>query len=264
MSENHPVGPVVHLIPVTFDPATASVTLEYEKTALKPGDRVVWEFFGLPTGWSPWIEFRSEVTSGCFLGPFDGLTQTSASLWGTCREDPALKGKRFFYRISVQKGVGVGWESGMTVVNSSAGTLEIRSDDAGTPHQFTVTRGEEHTLTITPNAVTLCLGDTVEWIFEDIEEDENAWRPVVNFTHSENVTDEVPNDYLGPFTALETEVARVRGMGNTRVDGFYHFQVSVVKVSTGQILWMSSGDPVIDNRGGGGGVVDPPPDGGGR
>jgi PBP1b-binding outer membrane lipoprotein LpoB len=44
-------------------------------------------------------------------------------------------------------------------------------------------------------------------------------------------------------------------MGNSRVNGEYSFQVSVVKVGTGEILWMSSGDPVIDNRGG---VVDPP------
>jgi plastocyanin len=263
MSENQPVGPVVHLIPVTFEPATASVTLEYETTALKPGDRVVWEFFGLPTGWSPWIEFRSEANGGSFLGPFADLTQTSASLWGTCREDLALVGKTFSYRISVQKGIGVGWESGITVVNSSAGTLKIRSDDAGTPHQFTVTRGQDPMgLTVTPNGVTLYLGDTVEWIFENVQDDEgdvNTWRPVVNFTHSKEVKGEVPNEYLGPFTALETEVARVHGMGNTRVDGFYHFQVSVVQVSTGQVLRFSSGDPVIDNRGS---VIEPPPTGG--
>ncbi len=261
MSETQPVGPVVHLIPVTFEPANATVTLEYINTTLKPGDRVVWEFFGLSTGWSPWIEFRSEGDGGSFLGPFTDLTQTSASLWGTCREDPALAGKTFSYRISVQKGIGLGWQSGVTVVNSSAGTLAISSDDAGTPHRFTVTPSEEPlTLSVSPNEVTLKLGDTVEWVFEGIHEDVNTWRPVITFTHHQDVKGEVPNDYFGPFTSLETSVSRVGGIGNTRVDGFYHFQVSVVKVGSGEILRISSGDPVIDNRGS---VVEPPTTGGG-
>ena len=262
MSENQPVGPIVHLIPVTFDPANATVTLEYFNSALKPGDRVVWEFFGLPTGWSPWIEFRSEETGGSFLGPFADLTQTSASLWGTCREEDGLVGKIFFYRISVQKGIGTGWESGMTVVNSSAGTLEIRSDDAGTARQFTVTPSAEDplALSVSPNEVTLELGDTVEWMFEGIQGDVKRWRPVINFTHYEEVQGEVPNDYLGPFTGLETAVAQVRGIGNTRVNGRYHFQVSVVEVGTGEVVWKSSGDPVIDNRGGS--PIEPPTTGG--
>lgn len=263
MSDNQTTGPVVHLIPVTFDLSNATVTLEYSNTILKPGDRVVWELFGLPTGWSPWIEFRSEEAGGSFLGPFADLTQTSASLWGACREEPGLAGKRFFYRISVQKGIGLGWESGISVVNSSAGTLEIRSDDLGTAHRFTVTpSAEDHrVLSVSPNAVRVELGDTVEWVFEGFQGAVETWRPVINFTHSKGVQGEVPNDYLGPFTGLETGVARVRGIGNTRVDGFYHFQVSVVKVGTGEILRISSGDPVVDNRGGA--PIDPPPTGGG-
>ncbi|HSS78066.1 MAG TPA: hypothetical protein VLV54_15155, partial [Thermoanaerobaculia bacterium] len=108
---------------------------------------------------------------------------------------------------------------------------------------------------VSPNAVTVKLGDTVEWVFEGIQDDVETWLPVINFTHTQDVKGEVPNDYLGPFTGLETVIAQVRGVGNTRVDGFYHFQVSVVKVGTGEILWISSGDPVIDNRGGG---IDPP------
>jgi plastocyanin len=255
MSDDLPAGPVVHLIPVTFDLSSATVTLEYNTVALKPGDRVVWELFGLPGGWSPWIEFRSEANDS-FLGPFAGLTQTSSSLWGTCREEPDLVGTVFTYRISVQKGVGVGWESGMTVINSSAGTLAVRSTNAGTSHRFTVTPSETDplALSVSPNAVTVQLGDSVEWVFEGIEDDVKTWRPILNFTQYTG-EGEVPNDYLGPFTGLETAISRVRGIGNTRVDGFYHFQVSVVKVDSGEILWISSGDPVVDNRGG---VVDPP------
>ncbi|HSS75468.1 MAG TPA: hypothetical protein VLV54_01870, partial [Thermoanaerobaculia bacterium] len=154
MSENRPVGPVTHLIPVRFDVANVTVTLEDSNTILKPGDRVVWELFGLPAGWSPWIEFRSEAAGGSFLGPFAGLTQTSASLWGTCREEPDLEGTSFSYRISVQKGIGLGWENGMTMVNSSAGTLEIRSGDLGRVHLFTVTPSAEEprALSVSPNA----------------------------------------------------------------------------------------------------------------
>lgn len=252
MSEKLPAGPVTHLIPVTFDLATVTVTLEHSNTILKPGDRVVWEIFGLPAGWAPWIEFRSGEAAGSFLGPFDGLTQTSSSIWGTCREDSALAGQRLAYRISVQKGTGVGWESGMTMVNSSAGTLEIRADDHGTSHRFTVTPSleEPRALSVSPDKVTVNPGDTVEWVFEDVRDDLEEWRPVIFFTHSSDVRGEVPNDSLGPFTGLETAVAQVRGIGNTRVDGSYHFQVAGVKAGTGEILWISSGDPVIDNRGG--------------
>ena len=260
MSEKPPAGPVTHLIPATFDLATVTITLEHSTTILKPGDRVVWEIAGLPAGWAPWIELRSGEAAGSFLGPFASLTQTSSSVWGACREDSALAGTRLEYRISVQKGIGVGWKSGMTTVNSSAGTLEIRSDDHGTSHQFTVTQSAEdpRALSVSPDKVTLNPGDTVEWVFEDVRDDLEAWRPIVFFTHSCDLKGEVPNDSLGPFTGLETAVAQVRGIGNTRVDGSYHFQVAGVKAGTGEILWISSSDPVIDNRGG---VIDPPPGG---
>jgi len=262
MSNEQPAGPVDHLISVTCDLASSTITLGYSTVYIKPGDRVAWEFFGLPTGWSPWIEFRSETAVVSFLGPFTGLTQSSASLWGWCRNDPDLVGKDFTYRISIQKGVGAGWTSGTTVINSSAALLTIRSVDSGTGHKFTVSPSDEGplALSVSPAGVIIQPGDTIEWIFEGIQGDVSAWRPIVDFVHYDG-KGAVPNDYLGPFTGLETAVARVRGMGNTRVDGIYHFQVSVVKVGTGEILWISSGDPVIDNRGGS--PIEPPSTGGG-
>jgi len=259
MLKAKPAGPVVHLIPVRFDLASATVTLDYSTAALKPGDRVVWEFLGLPTGWSPWIEFRSGDTDRSFLGPFAALAQSATSLIGTCREEPDLVGKEFPYRISVQKGIGVGWESGMTVVNSSAGLLQINAADTGSGHRFTV-RPSGDKLSVSPRKVTLGYGDTIEWVFEHIEGDPRTWRPMVNFIRYSG-EGKVPNDYLGPFTVLETAAGLVRGMGNCHVGGVYHFQVSVVKVSTGEILWINSGDPVIDNRGGS--PIEPPPTGGG-
>ena len=65
-----------------------------------------------------------------------------------------------------------------------------------------------------------------------------------------NETNLALNEQLGPFGALTVLPGRLRGTGNSGVDGLYFFEVALVSVSTGQIGWLSSGDPVIDNRGG--------------
>jgi hypothetical protein len=42
---------------------------------------------------------------------------------------------------------------------------------------------------------------------------------------------------------------RVTGLGNSGVTGHYHFAVSVISVSSGEVRWVNSSDPVIDNQG---------------
>jgi|SRR3954471_7339191 len=256
MADDTPAGPVEHLITVQCDVTSSTLTLVQPSMGLKLGDRVVWQFFGMPDGWSPWITFRPRENGTEFLGPFTALTQSAAALWGECRMDSTLVGQTIGYRVSIQKGVGAGWEQGEAVISSAAGILEIGPEDHGTLQTFTVTPSdtEDLTLTVSPIGVIIQPGDTVEWVFQGIKAEPSTWRPVVSFTRYDG-KGEVPNDYLGPFDSLTTGVERIRGMGNSRVPGTYYFKVSVVRLSNGEILWIGSDDPAIDNRGG---VTDPP------
>jgi hypothetical protein len=240
-NEQTPAGPVQHLITVHCDFTGSTLELNLPAVAIKPGDGVVWQFFGIPDQWNPWIELSPGTH---FLGPFVELTQSGAAVWGTCKEDPGTG--PFVYRATVQKGQGTAWDTGAAAIHSAAGTLVLDSGGA-TSHQFTVTQGDG-VLDITPSGVIIEAGDTVEWVFQDIQEDRETWRPTVEFHHYDG-KGAVSDLYLGPFTSLTTGTDRVRGMGNNHVAGSYYFQVSVVRLSDGAILWISSKDPVIDNRG---------------
>ncbi len=242
-------GPVDHFITVECDMTSSTLSLSEPSLYVKPGDRVVWQFFGIPSGWSPWIEFRPKAGGTPFLGPFEDLSQSAVALWGICRAglepaDPSV------YRVTIQKGLGAGWEKGAAAISSGAGQLAIGSDKPGVSQAFTVTPGSdsEHALDVSPIGVIIQPGDTVEWVFQDIPYDAGTWRPVVSFTRYDG-RGEVPSSYLGPFTSLTTSVDRVRGTGNNRVSGTYYFKVSVVRVSSGEILRIASSDPAIDNRG---------------
>jgi hypothetical protein len=254
MTTDQPAGPIEHLITVQYDPVSSTLDLQQRSTGAKLGDIVVWQFFGMPDGWFPWIEFRPQEEGTPFLGPFTGLTQSAAALWGEVRDDSSLMKKTMVYRVSIQKGTGAGWGEGAAVVNSAAGLLTISSEDQGTVHTFTVTPSDlDRVLKVSPIGVIIQPGDTVEWNFQEIPAAPDTWRPMVNFTRYDG-KGQVPNDYLGPFAALTTGADRVRGAGNNRVPGTYYFEVSVVRLSDGAILWLGSGDPAIDNRGG---VTDP-------
>lgn len=258
MADEQKAGPIDHFVTVDCDMTSSTLTLSQPALDLKPGDRVVWQFFGIPSGWSPWIEFRPQEGGTPFLGPFEELSQSAVALWGVCRTDidPALA--ESVYRVAIQKGLGAGWEKGAAVISSGAGRLKIGSEKIGVTQVFTVTpsQGSEVGLDVSPIGLIIQPGDTVEWIFKDIAEDQDSWRPVVSFTRYDG-KGEVPNNFLGPFTSLTTGADRVRGTGNNRISGTYYFKVSVVRIGSGEILRIGSSDPAIDNRGGLGGAIDP-------
>ncbi|HEY0512635.1 MAG TPA: hypothetical protein VGH73_12065 [Thermoanaerobaculia bacterium] len=254
MADEQPAGPVEHLIPVDCDLVSSTLNLTLPAVGIKPGDRVVWQFFGAPGDWSPWIEFRPDAH---FLGPFISLTQSGSAVWGTCSEQQLLGSGPFMYRALLQKGQGTAWENGAASIHSGAGRLTLNAPDTGTTKRFTVTQNGD-ALSVSPLGVIVTASDTVEWSFENIKRDAEAWRPQVTF-HRYDGSGEVANLYLGPFTGLTTGADRLRGMGNNHVAGTYYFQVAIVRISDGSILWISSPDPAIDNRGG---VGDPTAPGG--
>lgn len=250
-----PTGPINHLIRVESDLGSSTLIIAQPSVVIKPGDRVIWEFSGIPDGWVPWIEFRPDSD---FFGPLADLTQSAATVWGTCRAEPSLVGQGFAYRASIQKGWGTGWENGTATIHSNAAGLTIASAETGAVQRFTVTR-EGDSLSVSPVGVIIQPGDAVEWIFENVADDaEGPWHPLVVFRRYDG-SGEVSNLYLGPHTSLTTQGDRVQGMGNNRVSGTYYFQASAIRISDGQALWISSGDPAIDNRGG---AADPTSGGG--
>src|SRR4029078_1751714 len=101
-------------------PAEGSVRVETSRLAIKPGDRVFWNFTGVPTGWVPWIVFQGDEAG--FLGPFASLTQGNGGLLGISRSE--LSPGTFSYRVLIQKGIGLGEESETATLSSRGGRLE--------------------------------------------------------------------------------------------------------------------------------------------
>lgn len=245
-------GAITHLIQVHCDPSTLTLTVSRESVSLNPGDTVVWSFLGLPTGWTPWIEFRQEGDN-VFVGPLGSLTQTPGGIWGVCR--PAgwegTEPIRFDYRAMIQRGFATGWETEGSLVWSAPVRLEVQPSAVGQELTWEVTFDAmaEKLLVQEPQMKTLGPGDILVWHFpSDLPGGEAAWRPRIKFNRYEG-SGTLLNQQLGPFAALSVLPGRLRGTGNSGVNGLYFFEVALVSVATGQIGWVSSGDPVVDNRG---------------
>lgn len=242
-------GPIDHLVQVSCDPARHLVTLACPRITIRPRDRVIWSFSGIPEGWSPWLQVRRENEGDSFLGPFASLSQSSGGVWGACQsgQAPGL----FSYRVLIQKGAGLGWGAEASVLFSRAGEIEVVAESTGTNHAFDVTvsgTGAEARLSVTPPMVSIAPGDTLEWRFSGIPGNPGSWRPRVDFVQYSG-TGEVPNLLLGPFNSLTYTADSAKGMGNNGVTGVYHFEVTLLSAGSGEVLWFSSGDPAVDNRG---------------
>jgi hypothetical protein len=242
-------GPIDHLVQVQCDPVSHLVTITRPSLTIRPGDRVIWSFSGIPEGWSPWIQIRRDTPGLSFLGPFVALSQSAGGVWGECRPDQETA--QFSYRALIQKGVGQSWDSETSMQSSRAAQIQVAPAGTGNHHVFDVTvsaDGAASQLAVTPPLVTLLPGDTVEWKFEGIPGEPGSWRPRIDFLRYSG-SGTVPNLLLGPFNSLTYGTDGARGMGNNEVGGTYHFEVTLVSASSGEVLWFSSGDPAVDNRG---------------
>lgn len=255
-------GALEYLIPVQYDALAQTLTILHPSLAISPGDRVIWVFQGIPSGWSPWIQFKADPVSGprSFLGPFEALTQIEGGFWGTAVT--SVTSGAYTYRACVQKGVGFDWQATTALLCSAQATLEIVQERASEPASFFVASTAQEVaggvgeLVVTPPLRSMESGQAVIWDFQEAIRslgDPSHWRPRINFGLYEG-EGSVPNQLLGPFTCLTYEAGKVTGLGNSGVAGKYHFEVSLIAVSTGEVAWLSSGDPVIDNRGT---VIDP-------
>jgi hypothetical protein len=256
MSDDQPAAPVEHIIPVECDIANMTLKVGLPTVGIKPEDRVLWQFSGLPSAeWTPWIEFQQD-----FLGPLTDLNRNGGAIWGKCSTQPPGNGP-FVYRAVIQKGQGAAWEDAVATISSSAARLTLQSP--GIMRRFEVTQNGTE-LSILPLGVELQANDTVEWVFnlpESIQPGRtipDPWRPQVSF-HRYDGSGQVANLSLGPFTNLTISSDRVIGTGNNGVNGVYFFRASRIQISDGSVVAVSSPDPAIDNRGG---VGDPTGGGG--
>jgi hypothetical protein len=253
-------GSVTHLIQVRYDPSALTLTVLRPQVFLNPGDTVVWSFFGIPEGWTPWVEFR-RAGNNSFVGPLEGLTQSAGEIWGVCRTSgwTGTASVPFEYRAMIQRGFAAGWDTEGSLVWSAPASLNVLPVTIGTERIFQVTGAGSpkavrtgSALDIEPPGQPLDAGDVIVWRFPSELPDGtnvNDWRPRIKFYRYEG-TGTVPNQQLGPFSALTVLPGEIRGTGNNGVSGVYFFEVALVSVSTGEIGWLSSGDPVVDNRGG--------------
>lgn len=255
-------GSVTHLIQVLCDASTLTLTVSLPEISLNPGDTVVWSFLGIPTGWTPWIEFRQEGDNA-FVGPLTGLTQTPGGIWGVCRSTgwTGTAPISFEYRAMIQRGFADGWDSQGSIVWSAPADLDVQPSAMGRELFYNVRLDTEsqQQLVVEPLLQTLEAGDVIAWHFpSDLPGGVEAWRPRIKFKRYEG-SGTLLNQQLGPFSALTVLPGSLRGTGNSGVDGLYYFEVALVSVATGQIGWLTSGDPVIDNRGGVSTPDDPEP-----
>lgn len=241
-------GALEYLIPVVYAAAAHTLNIVHPVIAVRPGDRVIWVFEGLPDGWAPWIQLKGEEGARPFLGPFQSLTQIEGGLSGIVSSALPSLPASFTYRATAQKGLGLDWQTDTAVLSSAQATIEVHDEAAPSAVSFRVFEIESGKLGVAPEMQSVQSGQTVLWTFEDLPDTPEAWRPRIDFGLYDG-TGTVPNRLLGPFTCLVYEKGKVTGLGNSGVTGGYHFQVSLISVSTGNVVWLSSGDPVIDNRG---------------
>jgi len=236
-----------YLIPVRYDATDCSLTLLHPNLSLRPGDRVIWAFEGVPADWTPWLQFKPGDPEAGFLGPFASLAQIEGGISGHCRADLTGLPVTCTYRVCIQKGLGLDWQATTAAVCSQQATLLVHAREQPPLRTFNVKSAGEGKLAVEPLGVPLRTGETVEWIF-DVPGDPALWRPRINFGRYAG-TGTVPNQLLGPFTCLLYEQGKVTGLGNSGVPGTYFFEVSLISLATGQVEWIGSDDPAIDNMG---------------
>lgn len=251
MADDPSAAGLEYLIPVVFDPVQHSLTIQHLSLLIRPGDRLMWDFIDIPAGWAPWIQFKPDGGPRAFLGPFSSLTQLGNGIWAAVASN-APQGS-FTYRASIQKGLGLDWQTGSSALSSSQAAITVHSDPVPEPARFRVSPldGEQDKLKVEPLTQSLQSGQSVIWTFEGFTGDPalwEQWRPRIDFGSYEGEGD-IALQTLGPFTCLQFQEAQVTGLGNIGVLGNFHFEVSLVSITSGEIRWVNSGDPMIDNQG---------------
>lgn len=247
----------LYVVPVRCDLAAGSLQVERPLLRLQRGEGVIWSFDSLPADFIPLVEFQPGSIGEGPYGPFRSLRQVGNLIIGEGAgegEGETVEGAvGYLYRVVAARGFNLGWREPSAMVCSAAATLVC---GPGEPQKVTVTvtpASDGKSLEVAPRRVTLAGDEVIVWDFSALEM--AGLGPRIRFyrfdPHAE--AGQPANLHFGPFRSLfygsGTDVKGIMGAGNNEVRGIYYYEVSAVSVNSGTVLWLSSGDPTIDNRG---------------
>ena len=258
-------GPALQIVTVDYDPRSLALTVAPSRVILKPGDVVIWQVVHRPEGFFPWVRFEPEEgPDGHPLGPLDALSQGGDGLWGVVQDRPGT----YHYRAALKGRPGVEPRGELVAIYSRLIELEVQAEpvarSAATPPNLVQVKPGPlaHQLVVEPTYVSIHTGELVVWEFDPaiFPAGSEALIPRIEFTRYEGEL-EAGDLHYGPFTTFTYAAesapagtpARVTGTGSAGRPGLYRYQALAAKESTGEIVWASSDDPVVDDMGDPGG-----------
>lgn len=265
MSSTSTPLPQQQTLRVEFDPSRPSLKVLPASLTVRPGDVVIWQFFGLTREWYPWIRLLQDSLGATGTGPFETVSQSSDAIWGTVREtDGSSTGpKEYGYRASVRILEGLGAEQMYASVNSSLacfrvdGTAAMKTEETPVIVHAGIEGGQ---LVVAPDdqQISIYGGQSIRWTFppEIGGSPSDPVLPRVQFLAYQALgTTAEPIDLrLGPFTTMTYDELSVTATGYAQnTPGAYNYRLLAVRESDGEIVWASSPDPLVDDRG------EPPP-----
>lgn len=242
--------PPQQTVKVEFDPSSFTLRVSPDQLFLIPGSLVLWEFSQLPDGFFPWIRF--EDTSLRTFGPFPAISQLSQSL--LAEVPAAAPAGQFVYRLLLRSRTGSRAKAGHATIWSAEQSLTISSAQARTTPPIVEVSASGSELALSPQLVVLSSAADVLVGFtfaHNILEDGGGFlEPRIEFT------DYAPNGGgrtrqsppLGPFSALIFDGNTLWGTGDAGLRGTFNYQAMALRQSTGEVVWASSPDPVIDDQ----------------
>ncbi len=251
-----PPGPVTHMFEVDVDLERFDIQVAEPDFVVQPGDTVVWQFRGLPKDWTPWISMDEAGPVGSVIepfGPFASISQAASTVLAVVRADLDTD-QTCSYRAAVQRGLAVPGTVLAQLVSQPA-SVTVSKESPGCQWVFEVTLDRDAgTLNVQPDQIVRKPGDTVLFDFSHVPDEGDLLRPRVSFKHYTG-GGTPPNTFFGPFSSLVTtaEPRTILGQGNSMVAGNYSFEVAMIAKASGEVRWVASVDPAVDNEG-------PPPD----
>lgn len=246
-----PPGPVTHMFEVEVDLERFDIGLGKRSLVVRPGDTVVWQFRGLPKDWTPWISIDRDGPVGSVIepfGPFASISQAVSTVLAVVRSD-LENDETYSYRPAVQRGLAVP-DAVLAQIVGNPASVTISAENPGCQWVFEVTLDRDAgTLNVQPDRIERQPGDTVLFDFSKVPDAKNLLRPRVSFKrYSGDGTP--PNAFFGPFSSLVTtaEPRTILGQGNSMVAGAYIFEVAMIAKSSGEVRWLASVDPTVDNE----------------
>lgn len=243
-------NPLVHAVRVDAKLDEHLLRVYPERLVVRPGDSILWQFSGLRRPWSPVVAL-SPTGEGNFLGPFTGFTNLPSGVLAPVAGDAA--DGAYAYRAQLQ--LFRGEAEARAFLMGPTSTVVVNRNLTGENHVIDVGLGidpetGQEILTLSRDVIGFSRGDSVVWRFsEEIFAGSSGLDPLPRVTFVGYQGDgSIENLRTGPFNCLTYGPRQVTGTSPNGVPGTYHYRVAMVEAVGGEIRWLSSGDPAVDER----------------